>query len=192
VTAEWSCVIEAIVFDLDGTLVDSDRALDDAFRACGIDEADITHGHVLADECMRLGITVDDYLNAYDPTSVRAFDGIEEMLAGMDRRWAVCSNKHGRLGPLELATLGWVPEVALFADSFDGPKALPPVLGALRLHAGQILFVGDTMHDRDAADAVGCRFIWAGWNPRADPPTSDEVARVPADVLRALSGQLLG
>jgi mannitol-1-/sugar-/sorbitol-6-phosphatase len=186
-----AAVIEAIVFDLDGTLVDSDRALDDAFRACGVADEDITHGHVLADECDRLGITVDAYLEAYDPSSVRAFDGVEEMLAGLDRRWAVCSNKHGRIGPLELAALGWTPEVALFADAFDGPKVLPPVLRALRLHAGQCLFLGDTLHDREAADAAGCRFVWAGWNPRARPATSDEVAQVPADVLRALSGQLL-
>lgn len=180
------------MFDLDGTLIDSDRALDDAFRACGIADEDITHGHVLADECDRLGIAVDAYLEAYDPSSVRPFDGVEEMLADLDRRWAVCSNKHGRLGPLELAALGWEPEVALFADAFDGPKALPPVLRALGLHPRECLFVGDTMHDRHTANAVGCRFVWAGWNPRADSPASDEVARAPADVLRALSGQLLG
>lgn len=189
--SERSDVIEAIVFDLDGTLIDSDRALDDAFRACGVADRDITHGHVLADECARLGITVDDYLAAYDPSTVRPFDGVEAMLAALDQRWAVCSNKHGRLGPLELAALGWEPEVALFADAFDGPKSLPPVLSALGLDAAQVLFVGDTAHDREAAEAVGCRFVWAGWNPRTEPHRSDEIAREPADVLRAPAGQLL-
>jgi len=183
-------VIEAIVFDLDGTLVDSDQALDDAFRACGVPDEEITHGHVLADECARLGITVDAYLAVYDPSKVRAFAGVDDMLSALDRRWAVCSNKRGEIGPLELDALGWSPEVALFADSFDGPKRLGPVLDALELGASEVLFVGDTDHDRLAASDVGCAFAWAGWNPRVQPGDGT-VARRPADVM-TLAAQLSG
>jgi HAD superfamily hydrolase (TIGR01549 family) len=188
---ERSDVIEAIVFDLDGTLVDSDRALDDAWRACGVVDEDITHGHVLVDECARLGVSVDAYLAAYDPTKVEPFEGVPALLAMLDRRWAVCSNKRGEVGPLELAALGWTPEVALFEDSFGGPKHLGPVLAALALDPGQVLFVGDTHHDRVVAADAGCSFVWAGWNPRVAPEPGDLVAARPADLL-VLADQLSG
>lgn len=184
-------VCAAVIFDLDGTLVDSDAALDAAWVACGVAPADITHGHVLADECARLGVALEDYMAAYDPTAVVAFPGVPEMLAGVGR-WAVCSNKRAEVGPLELAALGWEPEVALFADAFPGSKELGPVLAALGLGPTEVLFVGDTLHDRRAAAEVGCRFVWAGWNPRVTPGPGDEVASEPAAVLAAAAGQLLG
>lgn len=180
-------MIEAVVFDLDGTLVDSDAALDAAWRACGIADEDITHGHVLADECARLGVSVQDYLAAYDPTLVRPFDGVDEMLARLDRRWAVCSNKRGEVGPAELAALGWSPEVAMFADSFHGPKALGPVLHALGTDAASIVFVGDTDHDRQAAADVGSAYVWAGWNPRTAPWPGDAVSASPSELLSLLA-----
>ena len=53
----------------------------------------------------------------------------------------------------------------------------------LALGADDIIFVGDTDHDRRAAEAVGCRFVWAGWNPRVVPTDDSEVARRPRDVV---------
>ena len=183
--------VDVVVFDLDGTLVDSDHALDSAFVACGVAREEISHGHVLAEECERLGITVEAYLSAYDPSLVVPFDGVEEMLDALGR-WAVFSNKRGEVGPRELAAMGWHPEVAMFADSFAGPKRMEPVLERLGIGAGDALVVGDTLHDRRAARAAGCRFVWAGWNPRVEPVPGDEVAREPGDVLTAIRGQLLG
>jgi len=184
-------VIEAIVFDLDGTLVDSDRALDDAWRACGVADEDITHGHVLVDECARHGISVDAYLAAYDPTKVEPFDGVTALLERLDLRWAVCSNKRGEVGPRELDALGWTPEVAMFEDAFGGPKHLGPVLDALALDSSQVLFVGDTDHDQMVASDAGCVFVWAGWNPRVAPEPGHLVAARPSDVL-LIADQLSG
>lgn len=172
------------VFDLDGTLVDSDAALRDAFVALGVPADQVTFGHVLAEECQRLGIEVEDYVVAYDPSLVEPFDGVTDLLAHLER-WAVCSNKHTASGRTELARLGWQPELALFTEDFaSGPKQLQPVLTALGLESDEVLFVGDTAHDRACATAVGCRFAWAGWNRRAVPEPGDEVASTPADVLR--------
>lgn len=185
---------DAIVFDLDGTLLDSDAALAGAFVALGVAAEDITYGHVIADECRRLGLAIDDYLDAYDAydvDAVTAYPGVDAMLATLDR-WAVCSNKHPRSGWSELHRLSWEPEFALFADAFDGPKRLDPILEKLGLGADAVLFVGDTDHDRQAAAAVGCRFIWAGWNPRCRPQLGDEVATEPAQIEAAARGQSLG
>lgn len=176
----------AVVFDLDGTLIDSDDALAAAFVALGVDRADITFGHVLADECDRLGISLDDYLAAYDPTTVHPYPGVDELLSLLPR-WAVCSNKHGPAGRAELARLGWTPAVALFADHFDGPKELEPVLAALDVAAADTLFVGDTDHDRACAIASGCGFALAAWNPRARAAPGDIVLARPAEVLGYLT-----
>jgi HAD superfamily hydrolase (TIGR01549 family) len=174
------------VFDLDGTLVDSDEALAAPFVAHGIPRADVTFGHVLADECSRLGIAVDDYLALYDHGLVQLFEGIDEMLASLDR-WAVCSNKHADAGRAELERFGLAPEVALFSDAFDhGPKRLAPVLEVLGVGPHEVVFIGDTAHDRLVAAEAGVPFGLAGWNPRAEPRPGDAVLDVPADVLDLL------
>jgi len=173
------------IFDLDGTLVDSDEALRSAFVALGVPAETVTFGHVLADECARLGISLDDYLDVYDADLAQPFPGVTELVARLDR-WAVCSNKHPRSGRAELERLGWTPEVALFADAFAGAKELAPVLAALGLDPSDALFVGDTDHDRAAADAVGCPFVLAAWNPRTAALPSDLVARHPLDVVDLL------
>ena len=172
------------VFDLDGTLIDSDAALAAPFVALGVDPADVTYGHVLADECRRLGIAVADYLAVYDPTAAAPYPGVGELVDALDR-WAVCSNKHGASGRAELARLGWSPTAALFADAFGGPKRLGPVLDALDLAADEIVFVGDTHHDRRCAQEVGARFALAGWNPRA------RAGARPEDLLLDAPGDLL-
>jgi HAD superfamily hydrolase (TIGR01549 family) len=173
------------VCDLDGTLVDSDRALADAFVAHGVPRDEISYGHVLADECDRLGIEVASYLAAYDTDAAQPFPGVADLVARLGR-WAVCSNKHPAAGAAELARLGWTPEVALFADAFDGPKRLSPVLDALGLTADEVVFLGDTGHDRACAAEIGCPFILAGWNRRAVASPADLIAARPLDVLDLL------
>lgn len=173
------------ICDLDGTLIDSDAALAAAFRSLGVAPEDITYGHVLADECQRLGLSVESYLAAYDPTLATPFPGVESLVASLER-WAVCSNKHPHSGRLELDRLSWTPEIALFADSFNGPKQLAPVLRALNVSADEVVFVGDTDHDRQCAHDAGVTFLLAGWNLRATPHPNDVVLTHPSEVLEFL------
>jgi phosphoglycolate phosphatase-like HAD superfamily hydrolase len=166
-------------------LLDSDAALVAPFVALGVRAEDVTFGALLADECARLGVTVDDYLDRYDEAAAMPFEGVDDMVAQLDR-WAVCSNKHPQSGRTELERLGWKPEVALFADAFGGPKRLGPVLDCLEADPHDVLFVGDTDHDRRCAAEVGCRFALATWNPRARAAGTDIAVRTPGDVLALL------
>lgn len=176
-----------VIFDLDGTLLDSDAALLAPFAALGVDLADVRMGSVVGAECARLGVDVEDYVNRYDVEAVDPFDGAEALLAGLDR-WALCSNKHPVSGRAELARLGWAPEVAYFTDAFDGgPKALGPVIDAMGVSAADVVFVGDTAHDRACAVAAGVPFVLAGWNPRAEAATGDVVLDHPEDLLELLA-----
>jgi HAD superfamily hydrolase (TIGR01549 family) len=175
-----------VVFDLDGTLVDSDASLIEPFLRLGLRKEDLRLGPLLVDECDRLGIAVEDYLANYDPSGVEPYAGVDDVLRGLDR-WAVCSNKLRDDGLAQLARFGWTPRCALFAEDFDGePKSLPPVLERLGVDAAEVVFVGDTAHDRECARAVDARFLLAGWNPRAraSAEPGDVVLDAPADVLR--------
>lgn len=176
------------VFDLDGTLLDSDEALVAAFVTLGVPPEAITFGHVIGAECERLGLRLDDYVAAYDPTAAAPFPGATELIGALGT-WAVCSNKDARSATAELDRLGWEPAVALFTDAFGGgPKALGPVLEALGVGPEDVVFVGDTGHDRACAAAVGAPFALAGWNPRATPEAGDIVLGAPADLLAHLTG----
>jgi phosphoglycolate phosphatase-like HAD superfamily hydrolase len=171
---------------LDGTLVDSDDALVEPFIRMGVRREDVHFGRLLADECAAHGVTVEEYLALYDASAARPFDGVDDLLRDVGP-WALCSHKARISGMAELARLGWEPVVALFAEDF-GPagKRLEPVLGALGLPGTDVVFVGDTAHDRSCAHDAGAAFALAGWNPRAIPVTGDLVAATPADVLALL------
>jgi len=179
------------VFDFDGTLVDSDAALLDAFVVLGVPADQVTYGHAVAEECSRLGLSLDDYVAAYDTTAAQPFPGVEELVATLGR-WALCSNKHPVSGVEELARLGWRPEVAQFADAFGWRhKRLEPVLADLQLGPEEVLMVGDSEGDRWCAEQAGCAFAWAGWNERtrlAEP--EGLVLRSPSDVLGLIDGLL--
>ena len=175
------------LFDLDGTLVDSDAALLEPFTALGVAAERVPPlGLPLVEACALAGVQVADYLERYDVTAVTAFPGVEDLLAALPR-WAVCSNKERSSGHRELARLGWVPELALFSDDFGGrPKSLQPALDALGLEPGAVVFIGDTAHDRTCAAEAGVSFALAGWNPRVVSEPDDLVLHRPAEVLDLL------
>ena len=175
------------ICDLDGTLIDSDAALVGAFVALGVERSEISFGHVISEECQRLGISLEQYVEAYDISAVQPFPGVAELVMHLDI-WGICSNKHPVSATAELDRLGWQPTVAMFADMFDGAKRLKPVLDALELNPSQVVFLGDTDHDRHCAKSAGVEFVLAGWNPRATRRSGDVVLTSPLDLLDLLGG----
>ncbi len=175
---------DALVFDFDGTLVDSDEALVVAFEQLGVERSTVTFGHAIGEELDRLGLALDDYAEAYDVEVVRAFDGVDRVIPQLGR-WAVCSNKHPVSATAELTRLGWHPEVALFAEDFHwAHKSVAPILDLLGLTADRVAVVGDSEGDLRCALEVGCDMYWAGWNPRVpDDPEVGTVLSRPAQLL---------
>lgn len=184
-----------VICDLDGTLLDSDAALAGAFIALGVPSEQITFGHVVADECERLGLSLSAYLDAYDETAAQPFPGVEEVIRQLTKssenessatRFSICSNKHPRSGFAELARLQWRPAMVAFADSFSGPKTPKPILEQLQLPLDQVLFLGDTEHDRQCAQQAGIAFALAAWNQRASAQADDIVLTTPQQLLTYL------
>jgi phosphoglycolate phosphatase-like HAD superfamily hydrolase len=176
------------LFDFDGTLVDSDVVLTAPWVALGVDPDRVPLGLPLVEACRRAGVTVADYVAHYDESAAQPFDGVLELLAQL-RRWGLASNKLRASGLRELERLGWRPERALFSDDFGGQeKQLGPLLDALELGPDEVVYVGDTAHDRACARAAGVRFALAGWNPRAraGAEPDDLVLAAPAEVLDLL------
>jgi phosphoglycolate phosphatase-like HAD superfamily hydrolase len=173
------------VCDLDGTLLDSDEALLAPFLALGVARADVGRGLPVDQECARHGVAVSDYVEAYDVSTVQPYPGVVELVSSLGR-WAVCSNKHQDSGRAELARLGWTPEVALFTDAFVGPKRLAPVLERLGVTGAEVVFLGDTAHDRTCAREAGATFALAGWNLLAQPAPGDVVLEQPCQLLELL------
>ena len=176
------------LFDFDGTLVDSDAALTAPWHRLGVDPDLVPLGLPLLEACERAGVSVEAYLEHYDPSAAMPFAGVAELLARLDR-WGLASNKERTSGRRELERLGWTPDAALFSDDFGGgEKQLGPLLDAMHLTADAVVFVGDTRHDRRCAAAVGARFAVAGWNARAraSAQPGDLVLDAPADVLHLL------
>lgn len=176
------------LFDLDGTLVDSDAALLAPFTELEVPAERLPPlGLPLGEACALAGVSVEAYLARYDVTAVCAFPGVDDLVAALPR-WAICSNKSRASGTSELARLGWSPELALFSEDFDRrPKQLAPALSALDLDPRDVVFVGDTAHDRACAAAVGAAFALAGWNQRVVAEPGDIVLRHPLEVLELLA-----
>lgn len=158
--------VTALIFDFDGTLVDSDEALVAPFVLLGVARERISFGHAIGEECDRLGLSLDAYVDAYDVDVVQPFPDVAEVVPQLGR-WAICSNKHPTSAAAELARLGWQPELAVYSDHFDWQhKRLDPVLELMGLRADEVAMVGDSGGDLWCAEQVGCPMVWAGWNPR--------------------------
>ena len=86
-------MVRTVLFDFDGTLVDSDAALMAPFAALAVPRERIPPlGLPLVAACEHAGIAPEDYLAHYDAGASLPFPGVEDLL-GVLGRWGLCSNK---------------------------------------------------------------------------------------------------
>lgn len=188
-----------IVFDLDGTLIDSRRDLADAANALilergGAPLSEDAVGRMVGDgaamlvrrACTAAGIPLDDtsvprFLELYDARllqTTRPYSGIIEALQAVERHavLAVLTNKP--LGPTQklLVALDLAPFFATVIGG-DGPfprKPDPQGLRHLMSHHGiplrRTVLVGDSHIDAATARAAGTAFCVARWGFGADGP----------------------
>ena len=186
-------MFQAIIFDLDGTLIDSRAAILDAFGkalaekgiAPRIALSAVRIGPPLAetlrelsgsDDAALLDSLAEHFKAHYDSTGYRAsevFADIPELLPALTASGTRCflaTNK--RLAPtrLILQHLQWEPFFAeVYALDRETPRLpdkstmLARLLAEQALDAQNCIYVGDTPEDEAAARANGLRFAAVSW-----------------------------
>jgi len=173
-----------VVFDLDGTVVDSTRALLEAHEAAwtslGLerppDEAILELIGLPLVHTMRTlapeqdpHALVEAYSRAYvkiAPRYERLFDGMAELLARPFRA-AVATGKSQRGAERVVNQLGLGErfEIVLGGDSVPRPKPNPDLLHAIMEATGtrELVMIGDTTYDLEMAHAAGVKAIGVSW-----------------------------
>jgi len=169
--------VQAVLLDMDGTLVDSDAAVERAWvswcHRYGVDTAAalaVAHGRPAAGTIRELRPDLDDAevaagaqyqldLQYDDLDDVVALGGMPELFAALDRRalpWAVVTSADRRLAAARLAAAG-VPPVPVLVTAEDITAGKPDPEGYLR--AAELLGVDPArclvVEDAEAGIAAG-------------------------------------
>jgi pyrophosphatase PpaX len=185
--------IRTLLFDLDGTLIDSIRLILDSYhhtvRTHGLpprtDEQWLAGigtplrvvfselaGH--PDLMERLIATYRDYNLTHHDTQVIPYVGAPELIRqvkdlGYQTGLVTSKNRPGALRGLKLAGIADHFDVLVCADDVEHPKPHPePVLKALTQLGAlpqETLFIGDSVHDMRCGRAAGVRTAAVLWGP---------------------------
>jgi len=185
--------IEAVLFDLDGTLLDSAPDLYVALQLLCAEEGVALPPYAPVREVVSSGsrailrnafadrgeaaieAMVPRYLQLYQQViaqQTQPFDGIEAMLDAIEAqclRWGIVTNKPGFLTEALLPRIGWATRVAAVVSGDTLPVKKPdpaPVLLACEragLDPAHCLFVGDDRRDVQAGAAAGLYTVAVGW-----------------------------
>ena len=198
-----------VVFDLDGTVIDSTRALLEAHAVawasvgceCPPAEAILELiGLPLTDTMQKLGpdqdpeVLAEVYSQAYVKAAhhERLFDGMAELLARPFRA-AVATGKSQRGAERVVNQFGLADrfEIVLGGNSVPRPKPNPDLLHAIMEATGtrDLVMIGDTTYDLEMAHAAGVKAIGVSWGHHAADRLREWAPVV--DSVEAL-GRLLG
>jgi 2-phosphoglycolate phosphatase len=195
--------IKAVLFDLDGTLLDTCEDMRDALNTLRAEEnlaplpyeqvrCQVSHGgHALvrlgfgkldpdAHEAMRMRLLTIYRRQLAKHT--RLFEGGDEMLRDIERRglaWGIVTNKPGWLTEPLLVELGLHTRARAVVSGDSLPERKPhpmPLLYAaasMGVPAAECVYIGDAERDMQAAKAAGMYGLIAGFGYLGDDDRAD-------------------
>ena len=207
--------IKAVIFDFDGTLVDSAPDLVAALNVLRarrgllpVEARSITtlvaNGSraMMREFLLRDGDDMEElrqqFLAAYDSTNhqrTKLFAGIESMLGRLEQHgvvWAIVTNKPKAQTETLLTVLNLQRRVAqlVCGDTLSRAKPHPDgllkVCEQLALQPQKCLYVGDNLIDRQAAESCAMPFAAAGWGYWYERDTTAKVLNAPDEILPML------
>lgn len=185
--------IQTVLFDLDGTLIDSIRLIldsyhhtlathgipprtdDDWLRGVGTPlSVQFAEWHDDLGKLEAMVATYREYNLAHHDRMVTVYPGVVAALgairgAGCRTGLVTSKNRQGALRGLTLVRLETMMDVLVCADEVTNPKPHPePVEKAVALLGavpGTTVYVGDSIHDMVSGRAAGVRTAAALWGP---------------------------
>lgn len=200
----------ALIWDMDGTLLDSAAAVPAAFAAALIriggpvvSAAEVVAAYPLGTPEVILASLAGRPLTAremeayYDElavVSVRPYPGVPEAAGALRARGAalaVFTGASTRAAVTLLASAGLTADLLIGGDQIGRPKPAPDGLvlaaGRLGTEPADLAYVGDAPADLRAARAAGSHAAAAAWGHQYDPAEpADSVLAAPAEALRLL------
>jgi phosphoglycolate phosphatase len=187
---EYGVGIRLLIFDLDGTLIDSSvdisHALNHTIRPYGLADVTVEETISLIGEGVArlIGKLIEQrapgldlptlierftaYYSAHLTDHTTAYPGTEKVLQALEgRRKAVITNKHESLSRQILEALDLLKYFDYLAGGDTNPERKPSPLPVLNVLArfdtlpGEALLVGDSIYDIEAGRAAGVRTVAA-------------------------------
>jgi pyrophosphatase PpaX len=185
--------LQAVLFDLDGTLIDSIRLILDSYHhtltrhnlPARTDEdwlkgvgtplsVQLSEWRESPETLEALIATYREYNLKHHDSMVTVYPGVLEAVreikaAGIQTGLVTSKNRHGALRGLKLVGLEALMDVLVCADEVTNPKPHPePVEKAVALlgaDPGSTVYVGDSIHDMHSGRAAGVKTAAALWGP---------------------------
>ena len=182
-------MIKVVIFDLDGTLIDTNDLIIDAFyhvinellgRSPTEEELNYVYGKTLdeqmeffsVEESHKLVEAYKSFYRAHMDERTHLFEGIKDLLdelAKIDIKMATVTNKGSRgvRHAFDKFGIGKYFDATISADDVSNgkpdPEGIFAVLDKLGVEAGEALFVGDSLNDISAAKKAGVLSVLVGW-----------------------------
>ncbi|KOG07347.1 phosphoglycolate phosphatase [Streptomyces viridochromogenes] len=207
--------LRAVVFDLDGVLVDSFGVMREAFALAyrevvgegepPFEEYSLHLGRYFPDIMEIMGLPLEmegpfvreSYRLAH---RVRLFDGVTEVLEALRERGIGCAVATGKSGPRARSLLEGLGVLPLFdhvigSDEVDHPKPAPDIvlraLDLLGVGPDEAVMIGDAVTDLASARSARVRAVAALWGEGDPEPLLDARPDAALDSPAALLDWLL-